>query len=534
MIDELVVRNLGVIREARIDLGPGLTVITGETGAGKTLLLGALRLLLGADARSDLVGPFGDEAVVEGRFVAGDVEIGVGRRLRREGRSRAYLNGSIASAEALDEAAAGAVEIIGQHDQLTITRPGEIRRLLDRNLDDEGRRAFDAYRVAWAEFEKAKEDQAALGGDRPALERERVAATHDADTISAAHLVPGEDEKLDEMLRRMRNAEQIRTLASEAAEILDRARDDAGAAIGVIRKIAALDPTSSDLGDSVDGVESQLGDAAAALVRLVEDLDLDPAELEEAEQRLALLAELGRRYGSELSEILVFGERQRSRAEELSGLLDRADRIEEELTAAERRREGAGVALADARRRTAGRLSGTAVTHLQELGFARPLLEVRVDGGPPGPLGADMATVLFASDDRLDPGPVAKVASGGELSRLVLALRLAAGAGEAESVVFDEIDAGVGGQTAIAVGAKLAALASSRQVLVVTHLPQVAAHADTHWVVDRVAEEATVRQVADEARVEELTRMLAGIPDSERGREAASELLVRASREGIQ
>jgi DNA repair protein RecN (Recombination protein N) len=145
-----------------------------------------------------------------------------------------------------------------------------------------------------------------------------------------------------------------------------------------------------------------------------------------------------------------------------------------------------------------------------------------------------MATVLFASDDRLDPGPVAKVASGGELSRLVLALRLAAGAGEAESVVFDEIDAGVGGQTAIAVGAKLAALASSRQVLVVTHLPQVAAHADTHWVVDRVAEEATVRQVADEARVEELTRMLAGIPDSERGREAASELLVRASREGIQ
>ncbi|MEX0757877.1 MAG: hypothetical protein WD204_07995 [Acidimicrobiia bacterium] len=201
---------------------------------------------------------------------------------------------------------------------------------------------------------------------------------------------------------------------------------------------------------------------------------------------------------------------------------------------AQGRLETAGSALADARRRTAARLAETALTHLRELGFVRPLLEIRLESAAPTAGGTDTATVVFASDDRLEAGPVSKVASGGELSRLVLALRLAGGAGEAGSVVFDEIDAGVGGQTAIAVGAKLAALAETRQVLCVTHLPQVAAHADAHWVVDRSGEEATVRRVEGDARIAELTRMLAGLPDSESGREAAKELLVRAGQGGIQ
>lgn len=533
MIDELVVRNLGVIREARIDVGPGLTVVTGETGAGKTLLLGALRMLLGADARSDLVGPFGDEATVEGRLVAGETEIGAGRRLKREGRSRAYLNGSIASADALDEATAGAVEIIGQHDQLTITRPAEIRRLLDRNLDADGTVARDAYRIAWTERNRLLADREALGGDRPALERERVTAAHDAEVIRTAGLEPGEDDRLAELLSRLRNAEQIRALASDGADLLERVRDDVGTAVGALRRIAALDPASETLVTTVDGVESQLGEAAAGLVRLVDDLDLEPAELEEAEERQAVIADLGRRYGPSLEDVIAFGEKQAARAEELTTLLDRADRIDEEMASADRRLVAAGDALRDGRQRAAVGLAQSALAHLQELGFVRPLLEVQIEATEPAPGGADTATLLFASDDRLEPGPVSKVASGGELSRLVLALRLAGGAGEAESVVFDEIDAGVGGQTAIAVGAKLAALAATRQVLCVTHLPQVAAHGDAHWVVDRDGEEATVRRVDGSERVEELTRMLAGMPESARGREAAQELLVRAGRAEI-
>jgi DNA repair protein RecN (Recombination protein N) len=528
MIDELIVRNLGVIREARIEFGPGLTVVTGETGAGKTLLLGALRMLLGADARADLVGPFGDEASVEGRLMRGDVEVGVGRRLKREGRSRAYLNGSIASADALDEATTGTVEIIGQHDQLTITRPAEIRRLVDRNLDGDGLAAREVYRQAWNERELLLADRETLGGDRPALERERVGARHDADTIRGSGVTADEGERLAERLGRLRNAEQIRALAAEGSELVERVRDDFGAAVGILRRIAGLDSGSEHLLATVDGVESQLGDTATGLIRLLEDLDIEPAELEEAEGRQAVIADLCRRYGPTLAEVVDFGESQAKRAEELTTLLGRAERIDEEMTAADRRLAAAGTGLRDARRRAAAGLAAEALGHLRELGFSRPSLEIRVEDTPAASGGADTATVLFASDDRLAPGPVAKVASGGELSRLVLALRLAGGAGEAESVVFDEIDAGVGGQTAIAVGAKLAALAESRQVLCVTHLPQVAAHADTHWVVDRDGEQATVRAVAGDARIGELTRMLAGLPDSARGREAAEELLVRA------
>ncbi|MEX1005726.1 MAG: AAA family ATPase [Acidimicrobiia bacterium] len=531
MIDELLVRNLGVIREARIEFGPGLTVVTGETGAGKTLLLGALRMLLGADARSDLVGPFGDEAGVEGRLMRGDTEIGVARRLKREGRSRAYLNGSIASADALDEATTGTVEIIGQHDQLTITRPAEIRRLIDRKLDDEGRAAREAYRQAWSGRERLLTDREALGGDRPALERARLSARHDAETIRSAGVTPGEDDQLAERLGRLRNSEQIRALAADGSELVERVRDDVGTVVGILRRVAGFDPGSAHLLGAVDGVESQLGDTAAGLMRLLEDLDIEPEELEEAERRQSVIADLCRRYGPALVDVVEFGQSQTKRAEELTALLDRAERIDEEMADADRQLATAATGLRDARRRASAGLAAEALEHLRELGFSRPYLEIGVEDSPATPGGADTATVLFASDDRLDPGPVAKVASGGELSRLVLALRLAGGAGEAESVVFDEIDAGVGGQTAIAVGAKLAALAESRQVLCVTHLPQVAAHADTHWVVDRDGEEATVRLVYGEERVGELARMLAGMPDSVRGKQAAAELLVRAGRD---
>jgi DNA repair protein RecN (Recombination protein N) len=528
MIDELVVRNLGVIRDARLEFGPGFTVVTGETGAGKTLLLGALRMLLGAEARADLVGPFGDEATVEGRLVVADAELGAGRRLKREGRSRAYLNGSIASAGALDEATAGAVEIIGQHDQLSITRANEVRRLVDRNLDDDGRAVREAYGAAWKERGALLADREALGGDRPALERERVSAAYDAETIRSAGLVPGEDDRLDELLGRLRNAEQIRAVAADATEQIETSRESVGTAVGLLRKLRALDAQAQSLLDTVDGVESQLGEVAQGLVRLLEDLELEPEYLSESEDRRAVIADLMRRYGPTLDDVLAFGERQAGRALELASLLDRADHIDEELAKADRRLAAAGSALLEARTRAGSRLAAEATAHLVELGFARPVLQVGVSEAEPSLGGADSATVVFASDDRLEPGPVSKVASGGELSRLVLALRLAGGAGDAGSVVFDEIDTGVGGQTAIAVGAKLAALATSRQVLCVTHLPQVAAHADAHWVVDRDGDEAVVRRVEGPERIEELTRMLAGIPESERGREAAQELLARA------
>jgi DNA repair protein RecN (Recombination protein N) len=247
------------------------------------------------------------------------------------------------------------------------------------------------------------------------------------------------------------------------------------------------------------------------------------------EGRLARLGDLRRKYGDTLDEILNFGEQAAARAVELDGLLRRAGELEAEEQTALLEADAAGEDLRAAREQAGARLATSAVGHLRDLGFSDPVVGLDVHPADLSTSGADRITLAFASDAALLPGPVSRVASGGELSRLVLALRLAAGAEDADVVAFDEIDAGIGGTTALAMGRKLAALAASRQVLCVTHLPQVAAFADRHFVVTRNGNRASVRTVAGEERVEELSRMLAGLPGSDKGRDHAAELLTLAA-----
>lgn len=532
MLDELVVVNLGILERARIEPGSGFTVVTGETGAGKTLLVGALRLLLGGLADSDLVGPFGDEAVVEGRFVkpTGE-EIGASRRLSRVGRSRAYLNGSIASAAALEESTRGLVEIVAQHDHLALNRPSEIRRLVDRLLDADGRRASEAYVEAWERLSRLQADLERLGGDRRALERERDLAAYQAQEIAAAGFAEGEDTELEARLARLRNVEELRTLLGGAVAGVDTAREVLGGAVAGLRKAARLDSSLEELSVELGTVEDRIGDVALRLGSVLDGLDDDPLVLESAEERYRLLTDLRKKYGSTLSEVLAYGRQAAARAEEIGGLLERADRLDAEIAAATASLAKAAEHLRAARTRAGRRLAEGAEGHLRELGFASPVVEVTVEADDPGPHGADRVRMLFASDERLEPGEVSRVASGGELSRLVLATRLVAADDEAQAVlVFDEIDAGVGGATGLALGKKLAELARHRQVLCVSHLPQVAAFADTHYVVSRTGARAEVHRIEGAERVEELARMLAGLPDSPRGRRAAEELLAHAER----
>ena len=520
MLDELSVKNLGVISETRIEPGPGMIVVTGETGAGKTMLLGALRLLMGDSARSDDIGPDGDEALVEGRFLVDGEELVVARRVT-SGRSRAYLDGNMVSARALADRLDAHIEIVGQHDQLSLTRPREARRLIDRQVSASAR---DAYQAAWARLTELRLAQRQLGGDRRSLERERDLVAYQVDEIASAGFESGDDKALERRQASLQHGERIAELAANAYAALDQSRDLVGEAVSAVRHIAELDPTQDTLTALVEGVAAELEEAVGATREASETVERDPEAFADVEQRLTLLGELRRKYGADLNEILAFGATASERHDELSALLERAATVDADLEAATTLVEAAGSKLRRERAKAAEKISAAARDHLLDLGFSDPIVAIDVAEGDPGPDGADTVSIRFASDARLTPGPVGRVASGGELSRLVLSLRLASGAGAANVVAFDEIDSGVGGATALAMGAKLATLADDRQVLCVTHLPQVAAWGDQHFVVERDGATATVRAVADDERLEELSRMLSGLPASERGREHAQEL----------
>jgi DNA repair protein RecN (Recombination protein N) len=533
MLDELAITNLGIIGDARLEPGPGLVVVTGETGAGKTMLLGALRLLIGEASSRELVGPAGEEAVVDGRFVFAAEEVTVRRRVEREGRSRAYVDGSMAPARALQERVATWVEIVGQHDHLILTTPQGARGLLDGTLDESGRTALEAYHRRWAELVETRRDVARLGGGRRELARELEMVGFQAEEIAAAGFSAGDDAELTMRVNRLRNSETLAEgLGGVAAELGDEgAAGSLTAAATRLRRLARVDESLEPLADQVEDLVSAVSELQVAVAGANDELEHDPAALAELEERLHLLGMLRRKYGETLDEVLGFGVAAAARAAEIAALLERAEDLETALSERVAAAELAAATLREARRAAADGLAAGAVGHLRDLGMEDPLVELVLSNVEPGPSGADRVELRFASDASLAPGPAAKIASGGELSRLVLALRLAAGVGGSAVVAFDEVDAGIGGATALAMGEKLKMLSVGRQIFCVTHLPQVAAQADCHYVVERRGARATVSRVVGDDRLAELSRMLGGLAESERGRLHAAELIAAAGTE---
>jgi DNA repair protein RecN (Recombination protein N) len=531
MLEHLHVSNLGVLEDVSIDPSPGLTVITGETGAGKTLLLGGLRLILGDKTDSSTVGPVAESAQVDGLFVVDGLELGVSRSVPRDGRSRAHLEGAIVSAAALGERVAPLVEIVGQHDQLSITRPGHLLTLLDGALDSDGKAAWERYRDAWERYQDALHRQEQLGGDPIALTRELDLARYQAMEIAAAGLEEGLDEDLEAQVSRLRNVEEIKAHLAETIGITEQMAEQAGELVSHMRKVGNLDPTVSDLTAHADGIAEAVSLLSREARLAVEGLEMDPELLAELEDRLTAIGELKRKYGRTLADVMEYGELAADRVSELENLVDDADDIESLVMETRETARTAAGRLSRQREQLAAEVAKAVMGHLTDLALGSASVEVVVATNDLGPTGVDRVEMLFASDSRLTPAPIANVASGGELSRLVLALRLATQSVTAETLVFDEVDTGIGGRTALAMGEKLAALARESQVLCVTHLPQVAAHADTHYVVERGPDGAAhARQVEGEERVTEITRMLAGLPDSRAGRSAASELLSGAAK----
>ncbi|MDJ0954099.1 MAG: AAA family ATPase [Acidimicrobiia bacterium] len=528
MLDELIVANLGIIAEAHLEPGPGFVVVTGETGAGKTMLLGALRLLMGAASRRELVGPFAGEAVVDGRFVVdGEEEVTLRRRVTGEGRSKAYVDGSMVPAKALQERMSGRVEVVGQHDHMLLTTAHGARTLVDGALGPAGRRAMTAYTAAWDDLVVIRQKLELLGGGRRELERELEMVQFQADDIAAAGFAEGDDITLAARADRLRHAEDLAAGFDAVLGALgdDGAMGNLASALGELSRMSRLDGELLDASERLEAVSVSLAELHLDLAAVAADLDHEPGELDAIEERIQRLGDLRRKYGDDLDEVLAFAEKAGARAAELGALLGTADDLARELESAADRAVAAAADLTKQRQRAAKQVAKDAVGHLQELGMTDPVVELRLAESELGPTGGDRIELAFASDSGLTPGPAGKIASGGELSRLTLALRLAAGIGDASLLAFDEVDAGIGGATALAMGEKLAALGRGRQLFCVTHLPQVAAHADAHFVVEREEAQAVVRRVDGDDRLTELSRMLGGLPDSERGQLHAAELL---------
>ncbi|WP_213455323.1 DNA repair protein RecN [Rhizomonospora bruguierae] len=570
MLEELRITGLGVIEDTTLPLTAGMNVITGETGAGKTMVVTGLGLLFGGRADAGRVRAEPGRAVVEGRLrlsgpsaaavqarvaEAGaepdeDGALLLSRTVTAEGRSRAHVGGRSMPVAVLSEVGEQVLAVHGQSDQLRLLRPAEQRAALDRFAGAGHEKLLEAFAEKYAQWRRITEDLA----DRRRNARERSQQADllrlGLDEITRVDPQPGEDDALRAEAQRLEHAEGLRTAAQQAylavaggAEAGDDS-PDATAMLGTARRTLAaqapVDPALGELAARLEEAATLVTDVGAELSGYLAQLDADPARLTEVYERRAALRALTRKYAEDVAGVIAWADRARERLGELDTsdeLLDELDRERQRLAAEVGELAGR---LTAARAEAAGRFAADVTAELAGLAMPHARIEVAVlpRGGaePIGPDGADEVEMRLLAHPGAPALPLQKGASGGELSRVMLAIEVVfAGSGGPPTLVFDEVDAGVGGQAAVEIGRRLARLARSHQVLVVTHLPQVAAFADRHLVVAKDTGGAVttsgVRVVEDTERARELARMLAGLPDSDLGIAHAEELLAVAARE---
>jgi DNA repair protein RecN (Recombination protein N) len=569
-LTELRIRGLGSIDDVTLELGSGLTVVTGETGAGKTMVVTGLTLLFGGRADPGRVRASG-RAGVEGRLVlpvdspaweraadAGadpddDGSLILARTVSAEGRSRAFLGGRNVPVGVVSELAEGLLAVHGQSDQLRLSRPVEQRRALDRYTGAAHLELLDRYRVAYQRWRELTADLERRRSQARELAQAADVLRHGLEEIEAVDPQPGEDEALDTQAKRLGDADALRAAADEARVSLvgDVSGDlggadlpqDATAALSLAQRALAGsdDPTLVLLGQDIADAVAVVADVAAQLAGYVADLDADPGRLAEVLDRRAVITALVRKYagaGEGVAGVLAWAE---DAAHKLSAL-DVSDEALEALAAARDTARAEvdelGAQVSAGRRAAAEGFAAEVATELAGLAMKSATVSFAVDSHPdePGAEGIDEVALLLAAHPGAPARPVHKGASGGELSRVMLAIEVVfAGADPVPVMVFDEVDAGVGGQAAGEIGRRLARLAGAHQVVVVTHLAQVAAFADTHIVVDKSPDTAAgvtatdIRAVDGEDRVRELARMLSGLADSDTGQAHARELLAVAA-----
>ncbi len=545
MLRSLDIRDVLIIDRLSLDLGPGLNVLTGETGAGKSILLDALGFVLGWRGRAELVRagaaqgevtavfdlPPGHAALAvleEAGIAAGD-----GLILRRvnsaDGRKTAFVNDRRVSGEVLRDLSDHLVELHGQHDDRGLLNPRGHRALLDAfaGLD------LSALRAAWA---SQREARAALAEAEGALARaaaEEEFLRHAVAELDKLDPEPGEDAALDARRRLMQGAGRIREDVAKALAALSEEGAE-GRMRDALRWLdGALDRAEGRLEAPMEALNRaliELGEVQDGVARALEALDFDPGELERVEERLFAIRALARKHGVLADDLGGFAEGLRARLAAIDGGAAGIAKLGKAVAEAEAGYAAEAARVTAARRVAAGRLDAAMAAELAPLKMERAVFATEITGGEPGPEGVDAVTFTVATNPGAPSGPLNRIASGGELSRFLLALKVClTGDSPGVTLIFDEIDRGVGGATADAVGRRLKALAQGAQVLVVTHSPQVAAFGARHWRVEkRVAEGqtlSTVTGLGEGDRVEEIARMLAGDTVTEAARAAARALL---------
>ena len=554
MIADLRITDLGVICDATMSFHPGLTVVTGETGAGKTMIITGLGLLLGGRADPKLVRSGTDRARIEGRFVGSpsevvdrmlaaggqldaDGELLVARHLTASGRSRAFLGGASVPAGLCTDVTADLVTIHGQSEQLRLAEPDRQRRVLDRFAGRAVTDPLDVYSRLWAELQAERSELAQLRKEAQSRAREIDLLRFGLDEIEKIAPARGEDLALAAEANRLQSADDLRAAAQSAVLALAGSDDEAGGALAWLSAARkALEQTRADdvelatLASRLAETNYALTDITAELARYLDALDVEPARLEQIAARRARLSILTRKYGTTCDEVLAWAA---DAAERLRTLEDSDDRILVLTSRIEQLGAELG-ALAErisaARREAADRFSAQVLDELTALAMPYATLRFQVTGTELGPHGADAVDLVFSANRDVQPRSLGKVASGGELSRVRLALEVVLAAGrEAGTLVFDEIDAGVGGRVAVEIGRRLARLSHDTQVIVVTHLAQVAAFADQHYVVvkssDGQVTTSGVVPVGEADRAAELARMMAGLETTDSALAHAGELV---------
>lgn len=556
MIRELRIENLLVIERAELRLEEGFTVLTGETGAGKTVLAHSLDLLGGGKARKGIVRPGASEAWVEGVFdlppdwresdelaeirerLPEDLtELVLGRRVSAGGRTSAFIGGRSASAADLRLLAGRLISFYGQHEHRQLTIASAQMAVLDAAGGPGLAEELDRYRVLWAELREAEAELGALS-DSGGI-RDLDLLRFELDEIEAAGLDPAEKESLESERARLRHAEALRSAADSAAGLFrgggsagsDGAVDSVARAAGLLGAEAGKDPVLDRLAARVESASLELEDISVELSAYLQGLEADPGRLREVDERLDLITRLEIKHGGSIEAVLGHADHCRRRIADLEGGAERERALAERVASVRGDLEEAAGRLTSLRRDAARSLADGITGDLEELAMKGAVLEVDLpplDDGP-GPFGAESVEFMFSPNSGIAPRPLREAASGGELSRVMLALAGAGGRDPDRTIVFDEIDAGIGGKTALVVADRLRDASRGGQVIAITHLPQVASRADRHFAVVKDSEAevatATVTRLDGEQVIHEVARMMGAGEDDETATRHARELV---------